>query len=69
LYEWANAIGGLGELAFDRFGLDNDIGHLDKAEKFLIDAKAVMDKSHEPLAEQCNTLLEQIAAARANHTD
>ncbi len=64
LYDWANLIGGLGELALDRFALDPDPWHLDEAEKRLNDARPVMVKTHEPLAERCNDLLTQIAAAR-----
>lgn len=65
LYDWANVIGGLGELALDRFALDQNPLHLDEAEARLLDAKPVMEKAHEPLAERCDDLLAQIAAARA----
>lgn len=65
LFDWANLIGGLGELALDRFALDQSPLHLDEAERRLLDAKPVMEKGHEPLAERCDDLLAQIAAARA----
>lgn len=65
VYKWANLIGGLGELALDRFALDPNPRHLDEAEKRLTDARPVMVKTHEPLAERCNDLLAQIAAARS----
>ena len=66
LYDWANTIGGLGELALDRFALDQNPIHLDEAGKRLLNAKPVMEKGHEPLAERCDDLLAQIAAARAS---
>ena len=65
LYDWANTIGGLGELALDRFALDQNSLHLDEAETRLLDAKSVMEKADEQLAERCDDLLAQIAAARA----
>jgi tetratricopeptide (TPR) repeat protein len=65
LYDWANTIGGLGELALDRFALDQNPLHLDEAERRLLDAKPVMEKGHEPAAERCDDLLAQIAVARA----
>lgn len=65
LYAWANLISGLGELALDRFALDPDPRHLDEAEKRLNDARPVMVKTHEPLAERCSDLLSQITAARS----
>lgn len=65
LFSWANTIGGLGELALDRFALDQNLLHLDEAETRLLDAKPVMEKGHEPSAERCDDLHAQIAAARA----
>ena len=66
LFDWANIIGSLGELALDRFALDQNSYHLDEAERRLLDAKPVMEKGHEPFAEHCDDLLAQIAAARAS---
>ena len=66
LFDWANIIGGLGELALDRFALDQNSYHLDESERRLLDAKPVMEKGHEPFAEHCDDLLAQIAGARAS---
>lgn len=63
-YDCANLIGGLGELALDRFALDNNPIYLDEAEKRLLDARRVMLKSNDFLSERCDELLQQITTVR-----
>ncbi|KIC11067.1 hypothetical protein RA19_06770 [Leisingera sp. ANG-M1] len=58
-YDWANTIGGLGELALDRFALDPDPALLEVAEKRLADAKSIMSKSDEVLNSRIDDLLEK----------
>ncbi|UWQ79584.1 helix-turn-helix domain-containing protein [Leisingera sp. S132] len=63
-YDWANTVGGLGELALDRFAVDPDPNLLDEAEARLMEAKSIMSKSDEVLNDRIDDLLSKIAGAR-----
>lgn len=64
-HDWADTIGGLGELELDRFGFDKDPARLVAARGYIEEARSVLSQGDDYLTDHCTTLLSQIEAAEA----